>query len=155
MMPLCRAGLMTLSNYSKFVIQKHDQETQPRSHSSSASADMTSPVKYFQYLSCSMRKLRMTSYAALEHIHCQTNIPCLFITLTTRPEHYIVNIRLFQADLAIKHVVRLRFVCTPSTTVPFASRWSLEALVYQRYFGVFFPGFVFALLQRVHRQKKT
>lgn len=106
-MPLCRPILLTLSNYSfKFVIQKHDQETQPRSHSYSARADVTSPVKYFQYLSCAMRKLRnmqdMTSCAALKHIHCQTNMPCLFITLTTRPEHYIVNIRLFQADLAIK-----------------------------------------------------
>ena len=47
-MPLCRPVLLTLSNYSfKFVIQKHDQETQPRSHSSSARADVTSPVKYF------------------------------------------------------------------------------------------------------------
>ena len=47
-MPLFGQGLLTLSDYSfKFVIEKHDQEPQPRSHSSSASADVTSPVEYF------------------------------------------------------------------------------------------------------------
>ena len=42
-----QAGSVDSFQLLRLVIQKHDQETQPCSHSSSARADVTSPVKYF------------------------------------------------------------------------------------------------------------
>ena len=82
---------------------------------------------------------------------------CLACLSHLRPDPNIIQWTSDSSRLTwpLKHVLSFRFLCTPSTTVPFASRWSLEALAYPQYFGVFFPGFVFALLQRVHRQKKT